>query len=452
MHTAVVDSTVPSERNGFRDWYTENPPDFMWLEKPTRHQFRWRLPSNRWITATRQFNRPKPLQNILKNQGPRDVYIGTAQWLDPLNLPRLRDTHRPHPILLDHMIVFDIDYTPFCYRRIEKARKATAALLTWIEKNEKLNLQCITYSGGKGFHLIFQDRDRTLFAIPDPKGREEAVKQSRKSLLNRVIDAGHPVDTTVTADIRRIIRLPGTLHGTTKWRCTRISREQLFRPLKYWIADVERGKMAERMPYFEYSLRSWFRNSTHGFRNLFRPRKHSKPWQQNLPTQPSSETTTLQVSTQVVGTKSRNVFCVWLKGNTSDRRMKKIAAILAANGLGPVHRFSDGERDLILSFRAIPREQLRKILQKLNFNQESAELHRLSHHWVNLYELKAEGEEVFNRLTHLGIWTEVGNGKTTIPISNTHLNLLKRLGAQPSIHGSEFAGSDEPSYRFAKTK
>jgi DNA primase catalytic subunit len=452
MDTAVLGPIVPLEPNRFRDWYADNPPDFSWLEKPTRHQFRWRLPSNRWITSTRQFNRPKPLQNILKNQGPRDVYIGTAQWLDPVNLPRLRDTHLPHPVLLDHMIVFDIDYTPFCYRRIEKARKATVALLTYIESHENFNLQCITYSGGKGFHLIFRDKDRTLFAIPDPKEREEAVKQSRKSLLKRVIEAGHPVDTTVTADIRRIIRLPGTLHGRTKWRCTRISREQLFRPLKYWIGDVDRGKMAKKMPYFEYSLTLWLRNSTHGFRTLFRQRKHSKPRHQTLPTQPSSETTTLQVSTQVVGTKSRNVFCVWFKENTSDRRMKKIAAKLAANGLGPVHRFSDGERYLLLSIRAIPREQLRKILRELNFNQQSGELHRLSHHWVNLYELQEEGDQIFNRLTHVGKWAEAGNGKSKIPISNCHLSLLNRLGVHPTFDGSEIAGSTEPSLRFAKTK
>ena len=200
----------------------------------------------------------------------------------------------------------------------------------------------------------------------------------------------HPVDTTVTADIRRTFDA-GILHGTTKWRCTRISRGQLFRPLKYWIGDVDRGKMAKKMPYFEYSLRSWLRKSTHGFRNLFRPRKHSKPRNQTLPTQPSSETTTLQVSTQVVGTKSRNVFCVWLKENTSDKRMKKIAAKLAVNGLGPVHRFSDGERISFFLFSNSKRTTA-KILRELNFNRQSGELHRLSHHWVNLYELQEEGE------------------------------------------------------------
>jgi DNA primase catalytic subunit len=443
---------VPSKPNGFREWYAENPPDFSWLDKPTRYQFRWRLPSNRWITATRQFNQPKSLQNILKNQGPRDVYIGTAQWLDPVDLPRLRDTHRPHPILLDHMIVFDIDYTPFCYRRIEKARRATADLLMWIENNEDLDLQCITYSGGKGFHLIFQDKDRTLFAIPDPKEREEAVKQSRKSLLSRVIEAGHPVDTTVTADIRRIIRLPGTLHGTTKWKCTRISREQLFQPLNVWIADVERQKNSQKMPYFEYSLSKLLLNSTHLIKNLFRLGRPSKPQRRTRGTQHGPETTMLQVSTQVVGTKSKNVFCLWLKENTSDRRMKKIAAKLAAHGLGPVHRFTDGERELLLSIRAIPKEQLRKILHELNFNQESGELHRLSHHWVSLYELQEHGDQVFNRLVHLGRWEAAGDGKKSIPVSNCHLSLLDRLGVHPTFDGPEVAGRAEPSFRFAKIK
>jgi len=66
---------------------------------------------------------------------PTDVYVSTSSWLDPVNLPRLKDTSRPTPILLDHMVVFDIDMRPFCISRLERARKAALSLRNWLLEN-----------------------------------------------------------------------------------------------------------------------------------------------------------------------------------------------------------------------------------------------------------------------------------------------------------------------------
>ena len=101
-----------------RQWYADNPVDLGWLEKPSRHQFRWRLHNNRWVTANRQFSTPEAVQSVLTAHGPRDVYIGTSAWLTPLDLPKRSDEEAPHPVLLDHLVVFDIDERPFCYRRL----------------------------------------------------------------------------------------------------------------------------------------------------------------------------------------------------------------------------------------------------------------------------------------------------------------------------------------------
>ena len=215
-------------------WYTTMPVDLDWLEKPSRHQFRWRLSNDRWATLPRQVSNDETLRKQFARYAPRDLYIGTSAWLNPVDLPRLKEIDAPAPILLDHLVVFDIDFRPFCYRRLEQARSVTHGLLTWLDEHEDLSLQYISYSGGKGFHLVLRDNDRTLFGTPEPRLREELVRTSRQDLLQRVLDAGFDVDTTVTADTRRIIRLPGSLHGTTGWCCTRISREQLSQPLKIW--------------------------------------------------------------------------------------------------------------------------------------------------------------------------------------------------------------------------
>ena len=83
------------------------------------------------------------------------------------------------------------------------------------------------FSGSKGFHLFYLDLERDKFAIEDPKEREEAVRASRKQLLTRVLEEGFNVDNRVTADTRRIIRLPGSIHGTTGYQCTVLGLEQL---------------------------------------------------------------------------------------------------------------------------------------------------------------------------------------------------------------------------------
>ena len=51
------------------------------------------------------------------------MYVGTSAWLTPIDLPKRSDTDAPHPVLIDHMVVFDIDFTPFSYRRLNKPGK-----------------------------------------------------------------------------------------------------------------------------------------------------------------------------------------------------------------------------------------------------------------------------------------------------------------------------------------
>ena len=98
-----------------------NPICLDWLEKPSRHQFRWRTLSGPWVTARRRIASKNHLVKEFQGSMPTDVYVSTSSWLDPVNLPRLRDKRRPSPILLDHLVVFDIDMRPFCKRKLEAA-------------------------------------------------------------------------------------------------------------------------------------------------------------------------------------------------------------------------------------------------------------------------------------------------------------------------------------------
>lgn len=428
-----------------RLWYANHTVDLDWLEKPSRHQFRWRLHNNRWVTASRQFSTAAAVQKVLSTHGPRDVYIGTSAWLTPLDLPKRSEEQRPQPVLLDHLVVFDIDERPFCYRRLERARGATQRLLEWLEIHENLTLLCISYSGGKGFHLIMRDNDRSLFSLPEPREREDAVRASRKALLERVLAAGFPVDATVTSDTRRIIRLPGSLHGTTGWCCTRLTREQLNQPLKRWKHHLPRHPNAKRMPYWPYGIRDFFSLPRQA---LSRPKKKGKDNQGTATEQMRQPTTTtLQVSTQVVGTKGRCAFLAWLPLRWSEGQREAVAKKIDELGWGPVHQFSSSGRTLLVAPRAVPKEQLQKVLKGMGWASVAGEMSRLGHAWVDASPAKPEGQPLEEELRYEGVWELAGLGSDTVPWSATHLEFLRRLGVEQTTTG-DVAGRPEPALRM----
>jgi hypothetical protein len=55
---------------------------------------------------------------------PTDVYVSTSSWLNPINLPRIKDKKRPSPILLDHLVVFDIDIRPFLSYSLRRSKES----------------------------------------------------------------------------------------------------------------------------------------------------------------------------------------------------------------------------------------------------------------------------------------------------------------------------------------
>ena len=425
----------------FQAWYGSHEVDLAWLEKPSRHQFRWRLPTNTWITATRQFATSKALQKVLQNYGPRDVYIGTSAWLTPVNLPKRSDQASAPPVLIDHLVVFDIDFRPFCYRRLEQARKATLALLTWLDNNEDLSLKSISYSGGKGFHLIFRDNDRTLFSTPDPRQREDAVRASRQELLQRVLEQGFPVDPTVTADTRRIIRLPGSLHGTTGWACTRITREQLNRPLKTWVTSLPRHQDANKMPYFPYGPSDLLQ------RLKPRNKKTNKRQKSNRTQIQTTPQTILQCSTQVVGTKGRSSFMAWAPKRWTDAHELAVAQRLMKLSWGPVHCFEHLGQTLLISPRAIPKEQLAKEVAIMGWPSLATEINKLGHAWVDISPAMEEVEGKEHELVYKGTLMEAGEGGKKVPWSATHLEMLRRLGVDIDIGEEECSGRAEPALR-----
>ncbi|MBT4069820.1 MAG: hypothetical protein HOE79_01085 [Euryarchaeota archaeon] len=429
-------------------WYQSTQLDLQWLEKSSRHQFRWRLLNGRWVTSGRQISNESSLRKLFKHNAPRDLYIGTSAWLNPVELPRLKDTDVPSPILIDHLVVFDIDFRPFCYRRLERARQATHNLLKWLDENENLDLQYISYSGGKGFHLVLKDTDRSLFAIPEPREREQMVRESRQSLLSRVLEAGFPVDKTVTADTRRIIRLPGSLHGTTGWCCTRISREKLAIPLKKWKQTIPRHQRAISMPYWPITMKETLSILKKKILNPFSRSKAIKATEAGKKlTGQEIKTTALQVSSQVVGTKGRSALMAWLPTNWKDAQTVNLTNIVSQKGWSPIHHFKKGNHDLLIIPRAIPTEQLRKHLPSLGLRPLATEIGMLGHYWTDITSQTEGEEEIEDEIAYIGEWENSAENQSKVPWSATHLEVLSRLGVVIDSGDDEVAGRPEPAMR-----
>ena len=416
---------------------SSNPINLGWLGKPSRHQFRWRTLSGPWVTANKRIRSKEQLVKEFQGSMPTDVYVSTSSWLNPVNLPRLRDNNRPPPILLDHLVVFDIDIRPFCERKLEAARLETLKLKNWLIENTQLEIQNVTFSGSKGFHLVAKDPNRDIFAEPDPKLREEKVREQRKKLLQRALAAGHPVDPTVTGDTRRIIRLPGTIHGSTGWICSIIEPDWLEKPVNEWMGNIPRHELAINMP----------KKPPFSLAKFSFSRRSAKQTDSSLE---SEEFLSLEVSTHVQGTKDRSALITYLplKWGGPKRAIPQAQKHFEELELGPVAYLEDGRSVLAIVPRAIPRDYLISKLTKVGLTRFTNDLRRYEHAWVRVSGRMA-GDSWESELEPLTVLGHETSSTCRFPWSMPHLNLCERLGLPISVDSSDIAGSEEVAIRIA---
>ena len=109
-------------------------------------------------------------------------------------------------------------------------------------------LKYIAFSGSKGFHVVFRDTEREI--IPDPYEREMEFIRERTELTKEILNSGIDIDTTVTKDTRRIIRVPGTINTRTGYACTVMDRTDLEIPFRGFIGKIPHLATVERIPSF----------------------------------------------------------------------------------------------------------------------------------------------------------------------------------------------------------
>ena len=412
-----------------KDHYRDHRVDLSWLNKPSQHVFRWRTNDNRWLTAKRRVRDHASFLKAIGKNAPRDVYVSTASWLNPIDLPRLRDNPDHYPVLLDHFVVFDIDVAPFSIENLTKAQSIARDLMEWLKEHENLILRSVSFSGSKGFHLIYDDPDREAFALPDLKEREMTVKAQRKVLLDRVVKAGFAVDTKVTADTRRILRLPGSLHGSTGYACTRLSVEALNGPLEGVLSTLYRHPSAPDIPQ----------------RVDPPPAETTKKPKAAPANQPSEPWYKLRVNTHVQGTKNRHVLMMWLpiSWGVSLEAMEHALEWIEHDNLGPCSFWRHEERVLMLCPLAIPRPKLVKMYKRRGLPLSQSKLEQREHQWTSLTPPDVNGlGDTEPEL--MGIYGTTYEG---VPLySRQHLELERRLGVHREFPHHELCGQGEPTF------
>jgi DNA primase catalytic subunit len=232
------------ERRWIRRYYQSAlPDDFVLPDHPTKRQFRVALkrPTGRLAFAKidDRIRTGATLKRHLEHLAPHHVYFTTSTWLDPQRLGP-RDFKKAgksgyqvaHNVFLDQGLYFDIDVEG----DLAKAAEHLLRLRDLLASSWGFQRFRAVYSGSKGFHLYVDDFSIRNFVEveADPRKREAQHPIVKATFTNAAVNADIAVDAAVTLDPRRILRVPGTVHGKTLNLCEPVglSRVESFVPRK----------------------------------------------------------------------------------------------------------------------------------------------------------------------------------------------------------------------------
>ena len=213
-------SNISDKKRLFRSYYSSKyfldnvilPP------RSTFHHYRVEL----FATGKRKvfrrirevYRSKKHVQKFLTRCSPKNVYFTPTQWLDPVNVRKQKDKNISD-ILLSCPLYFDIDLKLLSKKSLKGAVEMTEKLIVFLEETYSSYPDLVVFSGRQGFHVYYWDWDDIDFAELGPQERIRAFMKNRNKLLDVIKQKAIIVDTSVTADPWRILRLPGTLHGDT---------------------------------------------------------------------------------------------------------------------------------------------------------------------------------------------------------------------------------------------
>ena len=242
-----------------RNYYNRITEAELWLPyKPGFRQFRffvWDDKQERVVVRVIKDNikNKATLLKWLRKLAPLHVYYTTSAWLNPQgvgpdpNGKRGRNKFRKkgwsykmrnyHNVFLWQELYFDVDY---CNADYNEGAKTLGHLMNYLDAVAPFcgysKKPTIVFSGGKGFHLIdtewridniLTDKEKKEYYKKDLGEKQLANREWKEELIHCIRNEDILIDYDVTPDPRRIIRLPGTVHGKTLRLCKIITKGEL---------------------------------------------------------------------------------------------------------------------------------------------------------------------------------------------------------------------------------
>lgn len=243
-----------------RKYYNEITEAELWLPyKPGFRQFRfflWDDKQERVVVRIIKDNigNKTTLLKWLRKLAPLHVYYTTSAWMNPQGVGpdpagrRGRNKFRKkgwsyrmknyHNAFLWQELYFDVDY---CNADYNEGAKTLFELENYLRAEDSAfgysRKPTVVFSGGKGFHLIDTEwkMDKILLGnaldeyhrgqtLPE---KQDTNRRMKTIMVNLIREKGILIDFDVTPDPRRIIRLPGTVHGKTLRVCKIITMNEL---------------------------------------------------------------------------------------------------------------------------------------------------------------------------------------------------------------------------------
>ncbi len=408
-----------------REFYERNPPDLRFITDVNRRHFRFLLPNGRFFKIKDAIRSPKDLQRWLTKLQPLDVYYSTSTYLDPTSVAsrpkKSTDYWGPGNIILGHDVAFDLDRRPLSIFNLERARKDAVRLLDLLS-DRNYPLKYVAFSGSKGFHLVFEDINRTL--EPDLHLREVSIIQRRKALVDEIVMKGIKIDTTVTADTRRIIRLPGTINSKTGYCCQYLSVDQLRSPVVDWIDGISRLEDHTKIPRFKLKPL---------------PKLKIRRPPEVIDKDIDLGYTTF-ITSSVLGTKGRHAVLLSLPKGSQERAVRTLRQVQEEYDLTDIYLFELPNAYQAICLKTVQRNRYQKILdmawspsasQLRNYDRVSLRMGPLVDQEMKVLEPSAQF------VTYLECAPKVRDGNF---VSQGHINFLRRHGLTPleysKVHGN----------------
>lgn len=448
-HRIEPASEIQQLKAELRQFYLDHPPDLSMITELNRRHFRMVLPNGRFLKIKDIIRNTDDLQKWLQRLAPLHAYYTTSTWLNPVVLsPRPK---KPGPgfldsgIILSHDIAFDIDRTPLLKKNIEAARSETLKLVDlMIEKGYRLKY--IAFSGSKGFHAVFHDTDREI--IPDVYKREMNYIEERTQLTEEILELGIDIDTTVTKDTRRIIRVPGTINTRTGFACTVIDRADLDIPFREFIGKIPHLPTVEKIPSFvmpRFEMPISVRGVLQRFGEIG---KRTVAGSKGTTTAGTGDTASEQgyffttfLQSNVLGIKERHAVLLGFKQRSMKSLQALLSDIVTKFNLTDFYLFRSRDRVIALSLATVQQPRYQKILDYASV-ENSGQLMKYSVISARVGPLvNREMQEVIKPVEFIGEVSAPEQNNRSIMVSRGHLNFVRKHGVEPfdypNVHGSE---------------